>query len=206
MDGTLADSYTAITASVNHLRTLHGMPPLEEAVVRAHVGRGLACLLTEVLPGTDLTRNQALFRDHHAKVIHAHTHLLPGAREAVVELKKAGYRIGVCTNKNVAFSHDLLDFLGLTPYLDVVLGPEDVPHLKPAPDMLLAALRRLGVAAGETLYVGDMAVDIQTARAAGVTVWVVPTGSADRATLVAAGPDRILDSLAQVPQLLHAAR
>ena len=73
---------------------------------------------------------------------------------------------------------------------------------KPAPDMLLAGLGRLGVAAAEALYVGDMTVDVATARAAGVRVWVVPTGSDDRAALAAAGPDRLLDSLADLPALL----
>ena len=64
--------------------------------------------------------------------------------------------------------------------------------------MLLEALRRLGVPAGEALYVGDMDVDVQTARAAGVEVWVVPTGSADRATLEAARPDRIIAGLGEL--------
>ena len=61
--------------------------------------------------------------------------------------------------------------------------------------MLLAAMQSLGVTAAQTLYVGDMVVDIQTARAAGVCVWSVPTGTEERATLEAAGPDRVLGSL-----------
>jgi phosphoglycolate phosphatase-like HAD superfamily hydrolase len=68
--------------------------------------------------------------------------------------------------------------------------------------MLLAGLDRLGVAAAEALYVGDMTVDIATARAAGVSVWVVPTGSDARSALAAAGPDRLLDRLADLPALL----
>jgi phosphoglycolate phosphatase-like HAD superfamily hydrolase len=40
-----------------------------------------------------------------------------------------------------------------------------------------------------------MTVDIETARAAGVAVWVVPTGSDSRAALEAARPDRMLESL-----------
>jgi HAD superfamily hydrolase (TIGR01509 family) len=45
----------------------------------------------------------------------------------------------------------------------VVVGPEDVPRLKPAPDMLRVALARLDVAPQEALYVGDMVVDVETA-------------------------------------------
>ena len=42
--------------------------------------------------------------------------------------------------------------------------------------MLLEALTRLGATRHETVYIGDMVVDIETARAAGVPVWVIPTG------------------------------
>jgi phosphoglycolate phosphatase len=68
--------------------------------------------------------------------------------------------------------------------------------------MLLAGLQRLGVAAGEALYVGDMTVDIDTARAAGVRVWIVPTGSDDRATLERARPDRLLRDLHELAAIL----
>jgi phosphoglycolate phosphatase-like HAD superfamily hydrolase len=47
-----------------------------------------------------------------------------------------------------------------------------------------------------------MTVDIQTARAAGVHVWSVPTGSDDRETLLAAHPDRLLRDLSEAAELL----
>jgi phosphoglycolate phosphatase len=68
--------------------------------------------------------------------------------------------------------------------------------------MLLAALPRLGVAADEALYVGDMTVDVETARAAGVRVWVVPTGSDDIDALTRARPDRLLRDLHELTVLL----
>jgi phosphoglycolate phosphatase-like HAD superfamily hydrolase len=46
-----------------------------------------------------------------------------------------------------------------------------------------------------------MDVDVQAARAAGISVWVVPTGSADRAALEAARPDRILTGLGDLAAL-----
>ena len=79
-----------------------------------------------------------------------------------------------------------------------MLGPEDVARPKPAPDMLLAALQRLSVAAAEALYVGDMSVDVQTARGAGVAVWVVATGSEEREALVRARPDRLFAGLGEM--------
>ena len=64
-DGTLADSYAAITASVNHIRAARQLPPLEISQVRPHVGRGLPYLLQNCVPGTDIERDATLYRAHH---------------------------------------------------------------------------------------------------------------------------------------------
>jgi phosphoglycolate phosphatase len=201
-DGTLADSYPAITASVNHVRAAHGLAPLGVDDVRPHVGRGPELLMDSTVGQGAVARNLSLYRAHHPSVMREGTKLLPGVVAALEDLRHRGLRLAVCSNKPVKFTRQLLEWLGMTESFEVVLGPEDVPSPKPAPDMLLLALRRLGVPAGEALYVGDMVVDIQTARAAGVSVWVVPTGSDERTTLEAAGPDRILDGFNELPGLI----
>jgi phosphoglycolate phosphatase len=201
-DGTLIDSYPAITASVNFVRAAHGLPPLAEEEVRRHVGRGAAYLMEHTVGPESVAADLARYRAHHPTVMVAGTHLLPGAREAITGLKKSGRRVGLCSNKPRAFSLELLNHMDLLAAFDVVLGPEDVPHPKPAPDLLLLAMQRLAVPATETLYVGDMTVDIQTARAAGVSVWVVPTGSDTEAALRQAGPDRLLHDLGDLTALL----
>jgi phosphoglycolate phosphatase len=197
-DGTLIDSYEAITASVNHVRAAHGLPPLGEPEVRRHVGRGPSYLLEHTVPGSDPAADVARYRAHHPSVMRGGTRLLDGAAEVLRALKASGRLVALCSNKPRGFSTELLDYLGLAGLVDQVLGPEDVARPKPAPDMLLKALDRLGVRAAEALYVGDMVVDIQTARGAGVRVWVVPTGSDERATLERAGPDRILRDLREL--------
>jgi phosphoglycolate phosphatase len=201
-DGTLADSYPGITASVNHVRARHGLTPLQELEVRPHVGRGPAHLLACTVPGGDAEQDLQAYRAHHPSVMYSGTRLLPGVMEALAALKRAGRLTAVCSNKPVAFTRALLAHFCIGPLLDVVLGPEDVPRPKPAPDMLQAALSRLETPPGAALYVGDMVVDIETARSAGVAVWVVPTGSDDRDTLLAARPDRLLEGLGELSTCL----
>lgn len=202
-DGTLGDSYPAITASVNHVRSLHGLPPLTEPEVRRHVGRGGGYLLQHTVPAGSLEADTAAYRAHHPSVLREGTRLMPGAADILRALHERGLLLGVCSNKPVEFTRELVAYLGIASYLDVVLGPEDVPHPKPAPDMLRAGLSRLNVAAEQTLYVGDMTVDIQTARAAGVSVWVVPTGSDEIDTLRQAQPDRLLRDLRELRDILN---
>jgi phosphoglycolate phosphatase len=198
-DGTLADAYPGITASVNHVRASYGLPPLSEAEVRRHVGRGPDRLMKETVPGCDVATALARYRAHHPSVMRTGTRLLPGAAETLEALRQAGLRLAICSNKPRRYTVELVDYLGLTGRVDAILGPEDVPRPKPAPDMLLKALHQFGVPPAEALYVGDMAIDVQVARAAGVAVCVVPTGSDDRASLEAAGPDRLLDGLGDLP-------
>jgi phosphoglycolate phosphatase len=199
-DGTLADSYEGITASVNHIRAHRGLAPITVAEVRKHVGHGPGHLLVHTVGVGDLEENAALYRAHHPGVMKQGTRLLPGAAESLAALKKRNLKLGLCSNKPIAYTRELLTFLGIACF-DVVLGPEDVAQPKPAPDMLLAALARLAVSADEALYIGDMTVDIAAARAAGVGVWSVPTGSDDFATLESSRPDRLLK---QLSDLLHA--
>ena len=162
------------------------------------VGRGAEVLLARTVPAGDMEANVAAYRAHHPSVLHSGTRLLPGAAELLRLLHSQGIRLGVCSNKPVAFTNDLVAHLELAPLFDVVLGPEDVPRPKPAPDMLLAALKRLSLSAAEALYVGDMSVDVETARGAGVRVWVVATGSEKREALVRAAPDRLFADLSEM--------
>jgi phosphoglycolate phosphatase len=203
-DGTLADSYAAITASVNHVRAFHGLPPLSQAAVKSRVGRGANYLLEHTVPGGDVEADLQRYRQHHPSVLKSGTRLLPGAAETLAALKQAGRQLAVCSNKPVLFTVELLKILGLEGVFAAVLGPENVPRPKPAPDMLCAALTRLGVQPGDALYVGDMTVDIETARGAGVAVWVVPTGSDTRADLEKAAPDRLLQELTELRHLVPA--
>lgn len=197
-DGTLADSYEAITASVNHVRASRGHPPLDQDAVRRFVGRGPAYLLENTVPGTDVVQDLLLYRAHHPAVMLANTRLLPGALDCLTGFWKRGLKLGVCSNKPSVFTRQILDHLQIGRFLQIVLGPEDVPSIKPAPDMVQKALKVLGVEPSRALYVGDMVVDIETARGAGVTAWVVATGSDQRQALEQAAPDAIFRDLTEV--------
>lgn len=197
-DGTLADSYAAIASSVNHVRAQRGHPALGVDEVKRFVGYGADYLLTHTVPDCRLADDLAAYKAHHPSVMLPLTRLLPGVAALLERLKTMGIKIGLCSNKPRAFSERLLQHLGVAVCFDVVLGPEDVPRPKPAPDMLLAAIERLALPRDRVLYLGDMTVDIATGRSAGVAVWAVATGSQDRATLEAAGSDRVLADMREL--------
>jgi phosphoglycolate phosphatase len=198
LDGTLADSYAAITASVNHVLQHHGRPTLTEEQVRSLVGHGLEHLMAQILPGIDPKAAAVLYREHHPTVLETHTQLLPGVEEGLRALRETGIKLGVCSNKPSYFTRALLKIFHIDHLFDVVLGPDDAGAAKPDPAMIHQALQRLGVSPLEALYVGDMEVDIETGRRAGVETWVVPTGSHNEATLRAANAQRLFPEMKEI--------
>lgn len=200
-DGTLADSFAAITSSTNHVRQSYGLQPLPEAEVCGFVGYGLANLMADLVPGAPVDEAVTRYRAHHAGVMVAETRLMPDVGDTIRTLARRGLKLAVCSNKRVEFTRELVRALGLADCFACVLGPDDVAdRAKPDPAMLLEGLTRLGVSAAETIYVGDMVVDVQTARAAGVAVWLVPTGSTEPNEPA----DRVLTSFAELLELLPA--
>jgi phosphoglycolate phosphatase len=201
LDGTLIDSYEAIAASVNHVRAAHRLPPLSSAEVRRHVGRGAEYLLRETIPHGNVFEDVRLYKEHHPAVMAALTHLLPDVKETLQHLHAHGLALAVCSNKPVIFSRELLEGLGLSGFFETIVGPEDAPRPKPAPDMLEEVVKRLRLPRNQVLYVGDMVIDVDTARSAAIAVWAVPTGSEDLVRLEQAKPDRLLHSFSELQEL-----
>ena len=121
---------------------------------------------------------------------------------AVVAAGSGTVRPAEPTPKRVEFTRQIVAGLGLAPLFATILGPDDVGRPKPDPAMVLEALRRLEVSAEVAVYVGDMAIDVQAGRAAGVPVWLVPGGAADPAEAVSAGADRMLCRFTDLLDLL----
>ncbi len=206
LDGTLVDSYGAIAECFNHARTSLGEPPLPEAAVRRMVGHGLESLMEDAVGPERAPEAVRLFRERYDQICEARTTALPGVPGTLGALAAAGLRLGVATNKPEAFARRILAALRLAPPLAAVAGPGPGVPAKPHPAMLRRVLRDLGASPGEGLYVGDMPVDVETARRAGVPVWVVPTGSSTREELAGAGADRLLDSFAELIPALAVAQ
>jgi len=201
-DGTLADSFDAITASVNHVRALHRLPLLSMTQVKPYVGFGLPHLLEQLIPGGNVVDCVAAYRQHHRTVFLEMTRLYSDVQATLVRLHQSGYKMAVCSNKLATFTRPLLQALGVGECFPVVLGPDDVPQPKPAPDMLIAALRAIGASSNEAVYVGDMSVPVGTIHAAGMPAWIVPTGTQSQEVLKSHRPDRLLESFGQLPDLL----
>src|SRR3989442_1520305 len=113
--------------------------------------------------------------------------------------------MAIASNKPSYFARDIMRALEFDHLFAEVLGPNDVERPKPDPEMLEIIIMRIGLSPEEVVYVGDMPLDVEVGRRAGVAVFAVPTGSATRDALLEARPDRLLprfsDLLTFLPSL-----
>ena len=131
---------------------------------------------------------------------------LPGAREALAELRRAGIRLGIATNDSTEGARQTLAAIDVAELFDVAYGYDSVPNPKPAPDIVHAFAALTGLRPEEIAMVGDNRHDLEMARAGGVGLAVgVLSGTGTRVSLSPLA-DVVIGSVAELPALLAAAR
>ena len=85
----------------------------------------------------------------------------------------------------------------------MVLCADKVQRPKPHPDMLIKIMRLLKVRKEETLYVGDMTIDVLTGRGARVRTVAVATGSSTTAQLKRLKPWRVIDKMSRLKTIIN---
>lgn len=199
-DGTLLDSFDLISASFRQACRLVLNRQLSQREVLERWGWPLRVRFEAVDPARVdalVDAYQACYRTNHDRMIA----LFPGVREMLDALRERRVAMGIVTSKRRPTTLLGIDRLGLSPYFGAVVTEQDVPAPKPAPDAILAALRELGAPAETALMIGDGVFDIQAARAAGVRGGAALWGTREREALLAAAPDLVLPTPADVVAL-----
>jgi phosphoglycolate phosphatase len=204
LDGTLIDSRFDIAAAVNHALATHGLRTLSVPEIASYVGDGARQLLARAAQldpeAAELESLLAAFLGYYAAHATDHTLLLPGASEALAELSHLP--LALCTNKPRSITDAVLGNLRLGATFAVVVGGGDLPRAKPDPLPLQHIAEKLGLSPGQLVMVGDGAQDILCAKAAGARSVGVEGGMQARARLLEAGPDVVLQTLAELPALI----
>jgi pyrophosphatase PpaX len=201
LDGTLADTIGLIVASYNHAFRAVLDTERDEAEIRSWIGRPLIESFAEVSPehAEELDR---VYREWNIANTERLLRVYDGVAELLRDLTAAGVRTGVVTSKRrqtALLAMRGVGIEGLAPLLGTL---EDTEKHKPLPDPLLHGAAALGVEPTECVYVGDAAVDVAAARAAGMAAIAVSWGAVGRDVLEAAGPDAVVDTVDELRQVV----
>jgi len=208
LDGTLIDSLADIASALSLALADHGLATPSVDTVRTWIGGGARNLVAHAIDAARLQpdmidRVLARFRIHYAAAPIVETRLYAGLAPVLDELTVADLRLAVLTNK----PHDLAvricaPLLAPWPF-GAIVGQRPGIALKPDPGAALEIAADLGIPPDECAFVGDSAIDLQTAKAAGMRSVGVTWGFRPRSELLAHDPWLIVDQPQDLRALLR---
>lgn len=211
MAGTTIVDDGLVTQAFEVAATAVGIPEHGEERDRARIyvldtmGQSKIAVFRALLGSDDAARraNEA-FEQAYGELIDDGVDAIPGAVETFADLRSRGIATAFTTGFSPATQQRILDSLGWADVVDQVLAPTAGLRGRPYPDLVLAAALTAQVDdLANVVVVGDTASDIETARRAraGLSVGVL-TGAHDEQTLLDAGADRVLASVADLTALI----
>jgi len=205
LDGTLVDSAPDLAGAANDLRIASGLPALPFEQLRPMVGagaRGMIGVAFGLAPGD--AGYEALrdgFLNRYEQRLLQETTVFVAMQPVLVRLQALSVRWGIVTNKVLRYAEPLVAGLELEHRMAVLIGGDSTPFSKPHPAPLLEAARRLGVAPGRCVYVGDDRRDVNAGRAAGMATLAAAWGYLGQGESIEAwGADAVIEEPAA---LLH---
>ena len=133
-----------------------------------------------------------------------HLPLMEGAVQAVERMAKR-FRLGLASSSNRPIIELVLELAAIADCFEVTVSSEEVEHGKPAPDVYLEALKRMGVAPSHAAAVEDSTNGLLSASAAGMLVVAVPNPVFPPRADALAGAAFVIDSLTELtPELISA--
>ena len=207
LDGTLLNTLDDLCISIDHALRANDCPPRSRDEIRSYLGNGMRVLVHLSVPeGSPAELEEAVasaFKEHYAAHCEDHTGPYDGIPELLERLRAEGMRLAVVSNKGDFAVQELIarQFPGT---FDAVLGEceERGIRKKPAPDMVEAALERLGVTREGLVYIGDSEVDLETAEAVGCPCVICSWGFRSREQLEALGAQTIVGTPDELGRVL----
>lgn len=206
LDGTLVDTAPDLVRVLNAVIAPDGIAPVPVEDARSLIGFGSMAMIKqayrdadEKLSDSHATEVQRHFLDLYAEGLSQVSTAYPGVVDVLSQLKRAGARLSVCTNKPGAMARPLLQQLGLSQFFGRIVGSGDNVATKPAAEHIFAAVGHRG--SSKIVMVGDGAPDVFAARAAKVPVILMSYGYSP-ISVHTFGADAVLRSFRELPSAL----
>ena len=208
LDGTLLNTIGDLAIGCDHMLSLRGLPTHSYEEYCTFVGNGIMRLVERALPEELRTEEYVKaarrdFVEFYIDNIDNHTVPYEGMVELVEQLQTKGAKLAVASNKFQAGTEKLIrKFFPTIEWVEICGNREGVP-LKPDTALVDMIIEKAGVERKNCTMVGDSAVDIQTARNAGIKSVGVSWGFRSREELVENGADYIADNATELLEILE---
>ncbi len=205
LDGTIVDTIDDLTAAMNAALTHYGYAAKTTREIAAIVGHSVTYMCQNALPPKDFDKWRLIRREYDAYYgAHCCDRSRPyeGVLRAMQDLRSAGMRLAVVSNKPHAEAMKVVGTLFPRDCFSMILGHMEKFPIKPDPASLLFVLDYFGVSPERAVYVGDSEVDVAFAENAGVDCLTVSWGLRGRKALEAAGAPRIIDDAGELIELV----
>ena len=173
LDGTLLNTLEDIADTANHVLLQRGLPTHETDAYRHFVGDGVHILFTRVLPEEEqnvasVDQCVTAFREAYEHYWNVKTKPYDGIPDMLDGLTERGFKMAVLSNKPDDFAKKCVSELLSKWQFKVVYGARDGIPRKPHPGTALQIANIIGAEPDRILYLGDTAIDMKTAVAAGM--------------------------------------
>ncbi len=210
LDGTLVDSAPDLAWCGDEMNRRLELPARGLVAGRRWVGNGIERFVKRMLtndmwaePENDLFETGlAMFKVLYAEHTCERSQLYDGVIEGLDKLNRAGIPLACVTNKAKLFTLKLLKAMALEHYFSPVVAGDTTARIKPDPLPLQYAAGVHRVDPADCMMVGDSSNDVKAARAAGFSVVCVPYGYNHGEDIRDAKPDRVIESIEDVYQLV----
>jgi HAD superfamily hydrolase (TIGR01509 family) len=169
--------------------------------IHRHIGMG-GDQLVKALAGERVERElgEKIREDEKARYgeMIGEVRAMEGARELIGELAARGHKVVIATSAKPDELDHYLEMLDVRELADGWTSSQDVEATKPEPDLVHAALEKVGGRAEEAVMVGDTPWDVAAAKRAGVATIAVLTGGFAREELLDAGAVAVFESVAEL--------
>ena len=158
--------------------------------MRSQPGQGSRSVQNSIESKASINRFYAFIYDIYASIFKPE--LKPGAMDLIKSLKENGKRVAIFSDANRHRLFIETRALGILENVDLVLSADSIKKFKPDPTGLVLIRAKFRTRRDKCIYIGDMAVDIFTARFAGIKSCAVCDGVDSREILTSAAPDYIV--------------
>jgi phosphoglycolate phosphatase len=205
LDGTLVDTLQDLTTAMNVALAACSLPTRSAEECRMMIGNALPMFARRAVGPDNEQLSKAVadtMRTYYCDNCLGKSRLYDGLAEVIDRLRRKRVRLAVLTNKDQDVARKIVEHFFGAGVFEYVVGTVGEARIKPDPGAALSILARMNLSTDEVLFVGDSDVDMQTAAAAGIRSVGVTWGFRGRDELAAARADIIIDSPAEILDLL----